>query len=191
MPPRIWFVLAVVILACGIPCSAQRMSSFGSRAGGFGRGPGFTHMGRPGFSQRGDVSRFSARPPAFSRFPRSHVPNIRGFRESSRPRQFFRNDGLASGSRSAHPLVPRPPLQPSLPMASSTSVVPRPSLTSTTPIRAGGSAVPRPQQASVAPVRGEISTAPHPPQTPAVTGHAGISASAGSATRFGTNGRFF
>jgi hypothetical protein len=192
MPPRVWVVIAILIVVWGIPCSAQRMSSFGSRAGGFGRGPGFTHMDRPGFSQHGDVSRFSMRPPGFSGFPHSQSgPTMRGFRESSRPRQFFRNDGLGRGPERAHPLVPRPPLQPSLPMASSTSVVPRPSLTSTTPIRAGGSAVPRPPQASVAPVRGEISTAPHPPQNPAVPAQAGTSASVGSATRFGANGQFF
>jgi hypothetical protein len=190
MPPRIWFVLAIVILACGIRCSAQRMSSFGSRPGGFGRGPGFTHMGSPGFSQRGDDSRFFMRPPRFSGFPRSRsVPTMRGFRESSRPPQLFRNDGMGRGSGWAHPLVPRPPLQPTLPMARRTSVVPRPSLTSAMRLRAGNSAVPRPPEVSVASVRAEASAVPRPPRTSEVPVQAAISAAARPATRFGTNGQ--
>ena len=188
MPPRIWFAVAIIIVACGIPCSAQKMSSPGSHVGGFGRGPGFTHMGSPGFSQRGDASRFSVRSPAFSRFPRSQsVPTMSGSRESSRRPQFFRSDGMGRGSRWTHPLVPRPSLQPSPPMASSTSVVPRPSLVSATPIRAAGSVVPRPPQASV--VRAEASAVPHPPRTSEVPVQAAISATARPPTRFGTNGQ--
>jgi hypothetical protein len=190
MPPRIWFAFGIVIIACGMPCSAQRMGSVGSRAGGFGRGPGFTHRGSPGFRQRDDVPRLSVRPHVFSRFPRSQsVPTRRGFRESSRPPQFFRNDGLARGSGWAHPLVPRPPLQPSLPMASSTSVATRPPLISATPIRAGGSVVPRPPQASV--VRAKASAVPRPPRTSDGPVQAAISAAAHPATRFGTNGQLF
>jgi hypothetical protein len=192
MPPRIWFAFGIVIVACGIPCSAQRMSSFGSHAGGFGRGPGFTHMGSPGFSQQGDVRRLSGRPPVFYGFPRSQsAPSMHGFRERPGTSQFSRNDRLARGSESAHPLVARPPLRPSLSATSHTSVVPRPPQTSAMPIRAGGSAVPRPPQASVVPVRAGISAVPRPPRTSAGPVQAGISAAARPATRFGTNGQLF
>jgi hypothetical protein len=191
MPPRTWLVFGIVTLVCGIPCSAQRISSFGSRAGGFGRGPGFTHMGSPGLSQRGDVSRFSTRPPAFSGFPRlQSVPPMHGFRDWPGTSQSFRNDGVARASGWARPLVPRPPLRPSPPMASSTLVVPRPLLTSAMPIRAGGSAVPRPPQAPVGPVRAEASAVPRAPRTSGGPVQVGISA-ARPATRFGTNGQLF
>ena len=193
MPPRIWFVsVPLLFLLCGIPCPAQRMSSFGSHAGGFGRGPGFTHMGNRGFSQRGDVSRFSVRPPVFSRFPRSEsAPSMHGFRERPGTSQFFRNDGLASGSGRDRPFIARPPLRPSLSATSRPSLVPRPPQTSAMPLRAAGSAVPRPPQGSVVPVRAEASTVPRPPKTSGGPVQAGISAAARPATRFGTNGQLF
>jgi hypothetical protein len=190
MPPRTWLVFGIVTVVCGIPCSAQRINSFGSRAGGFGRGPGFTHMGSRGFSQRGDG--LSVRPPAFSGVPRSQsVPSMRSFREWPGGPQFSRNEALAMGSGRARPLVPRPPLRPSLPEAGRTIVAPRPPLTSAMPIRAGASAVPRPPQASVVPVQAEASAVPRPPRTSAVPVQAAISAAPRPATRFGTNGQFF
>jgi hypothetical protein len=192
MPPRIWFAFGIVIVVCGIPCWAQRMSSFGSHAGGFGRGPGFTNRGSPGFSQRGNVSRFSVRPPAFSGFPGSQpAPSMHGFQERPGPSQFFRNDGLERGSGRDRRLVPRPPLRPSLSATSRTSVVPRPPQTSAMPIRAWDSAVPRPPQASVVPVRAETSAVPRPPATSGGPVQAGISAAARTAIRLGTNGHLF
>ena len=195
MPPRIWLVFAVVLVVCGVPCSAQRIGSFGSRAGGFGRGPGFTHMGSPGFSQRSGVSRFSTRPPGFSGFPRSQsTPPMHGFRDWPGTSQSFRNDGAASGLRlGARPLVPRPPLRPSLPMASGTLGMPRPPQTSAMPIRAGASPVPRPPQAaSVVLVRAEaLAVVPRPPRTSAAPAQAATSAAALPASRFATDGQLF
>ncbi len=187
MPPRIWLLFGLVIVACGIPCAAQRVSSFGSRAGGFSRGPGFTHRGNPGFSQRGDVPRFSTVPPAFSRFPRSQPP-MHGFRDWPGISQSFRNGGLARASGRERPLVPRPPLRPSLSMASRASVVPRPPLTSAMPIRAGVSPVPRPPRASVVSARAESSAMPGLQRTSGGPVQAGFSAAARSATSFGTSG---
>ncbi len=192
MPPRIWLAFVVVALVCEIPCGAQRISSSGSRAGGFGRGPGFTHMGSPGFSQRGGVSRFSTRPPAFSGFPHSEsVPPMHGFRDWPGTSQSFRNDDLARGSGRSRPLIARPPLQSSLSATSRTSVVPRPPQTSAMPIRAGASPVPRPPQAPVVSVRAEASAVPRPPRTSGGLVQTGISAAARPATRFGTNGQLF
>ena len=192
MPPRIWLLFGFVLVVCGIPCSAQRISSFGSRAGGFGRGPGFTHMGSPGFSQRRYVSRFSTRPPGFSGFPRSQsVPSMRGFREWPGTSQFFRNDGLARGSGRSRPLIAQASLRSSLSATSRTSVVPRPPQTSGMPIRADRLAVPRPPPAPVEPVRAEASSVPRPPRTSGGPVQAGISAAALPATRVGTNGQLF
>lgn len=186
MPPRIWLLFGLVIVACGIPCAAQRVGSFGSRAGGFSRGPGFTHTGNPGFSQHGDVPRFSAVPPAFSRFPRSQPP-MHGFRDWPGISQSFRNGGLARASGRERPLVPRPPLRPSLPMASRASVVSRPPLTSAMPIGAGVSPVPRPPRTSVVPARAESSATPGLQRTSGGSVQAGFSDAARFATRFGTS----
>ena len=96
MPPRIWLIIGILIVVCGIPCSAQRIGSFGSRTGGFGRGPAVTHMGSGGFSRGGGFSRFPVRPPAFSGFRRSQpVPYMRGFRGWPGDQHYSRSEAMA------------------------------------------------------------------------------------------------